>query len=117
MADFSCPACDARVHNFELYCWQCGGKLDDPTSDSMMARKKEVKSLKEYVSKKPNDRRSNFQKKAVMSSSTTKKSFNEKDSRVVINVGIIRENSKGILSTIRGSKLPVQVNMILLLKC
>ena len=75
-----------------------------------------VKSLGEFITEKSEDRTCfSSKKKKGDSTYSTKKSVRSKqkeitESRVTINIGIIRENDHGILAATRGSKLPVLVN-------
>ena len=107
-----CYSCGEYLEDSDRFCVKCGCKrklLDDSTSGT-----KKSKSLNEYVKEKGNERGGFFKAKSQLSKNNSKdlkksrKSPNLR-SEVLINVGLLETNEKGVVAVKRGSRLATKV--------
>jgi len=117
MATVFCGSCGEKIKKEDLFCVFCGTKKEREEENPNNNANGEVLSLQHFQENKSKERISRFAIKRPRpspspSSSTLSadtKRPNKSTEAVLINVGIIRENDRGIIKIVRGSKLPVQV--------
>lgn len=106
-----CHRCRRQFADGELFCTQCGTQRMTENkvleSSSSNASGKGIKTLEQYMSSKSKERQFFSKKRKDETMSTSHSLKKTVDNRVVISVGIIAENEKGNLSTVRESKIPV----------
>ena len=119
MTQYGCPdgesffySCGEYLEDSDRFCVKCGCKrklLDDSTSGT-----KKSKSLNEYVKEKGNERGGFFKAKFQLSKNNSKDLKKSRKppnlrSKVLINVGLIETNEKGVVAIKRGSRLATKV--------
>ena len=120
MAEF-CVSCGSKVNCGDKFCFKCGAKVlsgRESTSEEENASSSSSSSAKpmsQFLASKAEERRGFFKPNKICSKrkaptgpgSSSRSKF--VDNRVVINVGIIRENEEGKLAVVRGSKVALKV--------
>ena len=107
--------CHSLYDENDRFCVKCRGKRRstlDSESDKGLKGSKRSKSLDEYIKEKGKERGGFFEPKflqnANKSSKSNRKAPNSR-AEVVINVGLIEANEKGIVSIKRGSRLAIKI--------
>ena len=115
MAEF-CVSCGSKVNCGDKFCFKCGAKVlsgRESTSEQENASSS-AKPMSQFLASKA-EKRSGFfkpskcfKRKAPTGPGSSSRS-KLVDNRVVINVGLIRENEEGKLAVVRGSKVALKV--------
>ena len=111
-----CVSCGCRVNSGDKFCFKCGAKVPDTSlsergstpEEEIASSPSSTKSLSQLLVSKAEERsgfskpNKGFKRKASNMGSTSKRGI---DNRVVIHVGLIRENEEGKLAIVRRSKV------------
>ena len=118
MAEF-CVSYGSKVNYSDKFCFKCGAKVlsgreRTASEEENASSSSSGKPMSQFLASKVEERRGFFKpkkKRFEKKSPHRSRIFFEKfvDNRVAINVGIIRENEKGKLAVVRGSKVALKV--------
>ena len=98
----------------DRYCIKCGNKrkLDNQEIATESVKRSRTESLDQFIQEKGKERRGFFKPKFKFNSRTSSNAPPNLRSEVMIDVGLIESNDKGIMKIKRGKKIPVKTEKI-----